>query len=233
MAVYTGSGESDVTVRVESILVIAILLALLLQLPRLDDPPELRLVGSEIDRVAEIRGGALYADLEGRGTVLVYVTGLRMHEDTSGTVYITKLDGLVLGSAGHPEPLHIDSTAEAATLGWRTVAHLDGVVLPGSHRTRSSYEFRKLRLRKAIHDGEHVLFVIGRLEGFDLATRRVVSDVFSEKDSCPAIPFLECVDVPGSRACFWAWTGTVCWEGGRDPSLASVAWTAGYGGTAD
>ena len=217
------------TVRVQTIVVLAALLILLLQLPRLDDPPELRLVGAEIDRVAEITGGALYAELPGRGVTLVFVSGLRMHEAPSGTAYVTKLDGLVLENGHQPETIHVDATAQAASLGWRPVSHLDGLVLPGNQRTRHPYEFRKLRLRKAIHEGQDVLLVVGRLEGLDLVTGRVVSDDFDEHDSCPAIPFLECVSVSGSDDCFWALTGTVCWEGGRDPSLASVAWAAGYG----
>jgi hypothetical protein len=219
------------SVRVQTIVVLAALLILLLQLPRLDDPPELRLVGSEIDRVAEVRGGALYVELEGHGPTLVYVTGLRMHEDpTTGTAYVTRLDGMTLGNGHEPEAVSVDSMSRATALGWRPVSHLDGLVLPANHRTRHPYEFRILRLRKAINNGQNVLLVVGRLEGLDLVTERVVSDAFSEKDTCPAIPFLECVSVPGTGECFWALTGTVCWEGGQEPSLASVAWTAGYGG---
>jgi len=222
------------TVRVQTIVVLAALLVLLLQLPRLNDPPGLRLVGSEIDRVAEVRGGALYAELEGLGPTLVYVTGLRMHEDpTSGTAYVTRFDGTVVDNGHTSETIHVDSTTQAATLGWRPVSHLDGLVLPGNHRTRHPYEFRTLRLRKAIHEGDSVLLVVGRLEGLDLMTGRVVSDAFSDSDSCPAIPFLEYVSVPGTGEHFWALTGTVCWEDGRMPSLASVAWTAGYGGALD
>lgn len=216
------------TIRVQTIVILAALLVLLLQLPRLDDPPPLRLVGGEIDRIAQIRGGALYVELEGRGMTLVYVTGMRMHEDRSGIAYVTKLDGMILDDEYGPEALSIDTTAEAVALGWRPVSYLDGLILPGNERNRHPYEFRKLRLRKAIHEGEDVVLVVGRLEGLDLVTGRVVSEDFDEHDSCPAIPLLECVGVSGRAECYWALTGTVCWEGGRSPSLASVAWTAGY-----
>ena len=218
------------TIRVQTIVVLALLLALLLQLPRLDDPPELRLVGREIDRIAEIRGGALYVELDGHGVTLVYVDELRMHEDpSSGTTYVTKLDGLVVENGHGAGTLQVDVTAEATTLGWRPVAYLDGLTLPGNLRSRHPFEFRKLRLRRAVHEGEDVLFVVGRVEGLDLVTGRVVTDAYTDLDVCPAIPFLERVSVPGTDHVFWAFTGTVCWEGGGAPSLASVGWTAGYG----
>ena len=230
--------------------VIALLVALLLQLPRLDDPPELRLVGGEITRVEDARGAALYVDMGASGIVLVYVSELLMHRDPSGTAYVTKLDGMLVEKGREDERLHIDTTRQASALGWRPVAHLDGLVLPGNGTDRHAYELRRLRLRKAIHKGRDVLLVVGRVEGLDLVTGQVVSEDYDEEASCPAIPFLECVSVSGtpqsrgsiepgptvtsrrssaSGVCFLALTGTVCWEGGRRrPSRSSLAWTAGY-----
>lgn len=248
---YTRIGDDDVTViRLESILVIAVLLALLLQLPRLDDPPELRLVGGEITRVEDIRGAALYVDMGTSGIVLVYVSELLMHQDPSGTAYVTKLDGMVLEQGREHERLHIDTTGWASAFGWRPVTHLDGLVLPGNDRDRHAYEFRRLRLRKVIHKGRDVLLVVGRVEGLDLVTGQVVSEDYDEEAACPAIPFLECVSVSGASEaresieprqmvasrrsseggdCFLALTGTVCWQNGREPpSRSSLAWTAGY-----
>lgn len=223
-----GSVIPVTTIRLQTVLVLAVLVVLLLQLPRLDDPAALRLVGGEIDRIAEIRGGALYAEVEGRGTVLVYVTELWMHEAPSGTAYVTKLDGMILDEGRRLEPLHMDATARAAALGWRRIAELDGITVPGSMHNPHPHEFRKLRLRKAIHEGREVLLVVGRLEGLDLVAGKVVSEDFDEKRSCPAVPYLERVSVPGGAGTFWALTGTVCWEGGRTPSRASLAWSAGY-----
>jgi hypothetical protein len=248
---YTRTGDDDVTmIRVESILAIAILLALLLQLPRLDDPPALRLVGGEITRVEGIKGAALYVDTGTSGIVLVYVSELLMHQAPSGTAYVTKLDGTVLGQGLEHERLHIDTTGRAAALGWRPVTHLDGLMLPGNDRDRHAYEFRRLRLRKVIHKGRDVLLIVGRVEAIDLVTGQIVSEDYDEEATCPAIPFLECVRVAGAsdtresieprpmvasrrssggEDCFLAFTGTMCWPHGREPpSRRSLAWTAGY-----
>ena len=82
---YTRIGDADVIlIKPQSILVIALLLPLLLQLPRLDDPPEVRLVGGEISRVEDIRGAALYVDMGTGGIALVFVSELLMHQDPSG-----------------------------------------------------------------------------------------------------------------------------------------------------
>ncbi len=237
-------------IRVETILILAVLLTLLLELPRLDDPPELRLVGGEIATVDDIKGAALYVDTGTSGIVLVYVSELRMHEDTSGVAYVTKLDGIVLTGGTEHEQFHIDTTERASALGWHPVTHLDGLVLPGNDRERHAYEFRRLRLRKAIFRGQDVLLIVGRVEGFDLVTGRVVSEDYDAQTACPAIPFLECVSVaspseglesirprrtvadgssPEVGECFWAFTGTICWRNEREsPSRSSLAWTAGY-----
>ena len=220
------------TIRVETILVLAALLMLLLQLPRLDDPAELRLVGDEITRVEDITGAALYVDTGTSGIVLVHVSELQMHEDALGTAYVTKLDGIVLEGDSEREQLRIDVTERASALGWLPVTHLDGLVLPGNDGGHHPYEFRRLRLRKVIHKGRNVLLVVGRVEGVDLVTGQVVSEDYDVNATCPAIPFLERVSVSntsGGSETFWALAGTVCWENGRMPAQPGLlGWTAGY-----
>jgi hypothetical protein len=236
-------------VKLESIFVVVILVGLLLQLPRLDDPPELRLVGGEIAKVEDIEGASLYVDMGSDGIVLVHVSELRMHEDPSGTAYVTKLVGLVATGGQPPRRLCLDATKRAEALGWRPVNELDGVVLPGNGSDRHAHEFRRLRLRRAVYEGRAVLLVASRVEGRDLVTGQVVAEDYNEGAVCPAIPFLERVNVsgvpghcedgggrvsgaPGGREsvdCFWALTGTICWQRDRDgPSRSSLAWTAGY-----
>ena len=229
---------------------IALLLALLLQLPRLDDPPALRLVGGEIMRVEDIGGAALYVDMGTSGIAVVYVSELLMHQAPSGMAYVTKLDGIVLEQGLEHERLHIDTTERAAALGWRPVTHLDRLVFPGNERGHHAHEFRRLRLRKVICKGRDVMLAVGRVEAIDLVTGRIVSEDYEEEAACPAIPFLECVRVAGAsetpegveprpmvasrrstgvKDCFLAFTGTMCWPHGRQPpSRSSLAWTAGY-----
>jgi len=220
------------TIRVETILVLAVLLVLLLQLPRLDDPLELRLVGDEIARVEDIKGAALYVDAGTSGIVLVYVSELRMHEDALGTAYVTKLDGTVLEADGERERLRIDVTERASALGWLPVTYLDGLVSPGNDREHHAFEFRRLRFRRVIYEGRDILFVVGRVEGLDLVTGQVVSEDYDENAACPAIPFIECVSVSntsGGSESFWALAGTVCWQDGRIPTRPGLlGWTAGY-----
>lgn len=225
------------TLRVETIFVVAVLLLLLLQLPRVDDPPELRLVGGEITRVQDVRGAALYVG-SGDGEIdLVYVTELRMHQDPSGTAYVTKLQGVILEDGRESGSLCIDATARASALGWRPVLDLDGLGLPGNRTGLHPYELRRLRLRKVIHEGRNVLLVVGRVEGLDLVTGRVVSADYDVKTQCPAVPLLEFAAVSGVSASsgtggedrFLALTGTLCWRDANEaPLRSSLAWTAGY-----
>ena len=237
-------------IRVEAIVVVAVLLLLLLQLPRVDDPATLRLVGDEITRVEDIRGACLYVDRGTSGIALLYVSELCMHEDPSGTAYVTKLDGKVLENGRQTERLHIDATERAAVLGWRPVVHLDGLVSPGNGEECHAFSFRRLRFRKVIHRGRNVLLAVARVEGRDLVTGRTACEDYDEEVACPAIPLLEPADIlgvfepegnlgtrhivtrePSSEAAegFWALTGTLCWRDGRNAlSHRSVAWTAGY-----
>ncbi len=236
------------TIRVETVLVVGLLLFLLLQLPRLDDPPDLRLVNGGIARVDEIQGAALYVDLGGGDVALVYVSELRMHADATGTAYVTRLDGLVVRRGGDSERIRFDASERAAVLGWRPVAWLDGLVVPGGPHNRHPHEFRQMRWRKAISRGEEVLFVMGRVEGQNLVTGGVVTGDFDANSACPAVPLLAPVDVgssfgcsmtasrsasgaggSGEKGCFWALAGAVCWQGKRELELRPlVAWTAGY-----
>jgi len=237
------------TIRVQTILVVAALLVLLLQLPRLDDPPELRVVGSEITRTEDMGGAALYVDTGAGGIVLVFVSELRMHRDPAGAAYVTKVDGVVLDGGSGSKRLHIDVTQEALALGWQPVMRFDGLVFPGNSRDCHAHELRRLRFRKVIHKGRDVLLVVGRVEGVDLVTGQVISEDFDEHAACPAIPLLEPVSVSsspggfdvessrrigGSRSTgngepFWALTGTVCWQSGRKAAWHSLpGWTAGH-----
>ena len=220
-------------IRLETVIVLAVLLVLLLQLPRVDDPPDLRLVGDEISSVAAIRGAALYVDRGPNGVVLAYVYALGMHRDASGVAYVSKLDAQIPLSGGRFEWVRIDATAEATARGWQPVTTLDGLVLPGAGGTGHPVEFRRLRLRKAVCQGQDVLFLVGRVEGRDLVSRRVIAEDFDQDVACPAVPVLQPVSASGSGdgaiGPFWAWTGTVCWQGSRLPtSRASLVWTAGY-----
>jgi len=221
-------------VRLESLIVIVILVGLLLQLPRLDDPPELRLVGGEIVRVEDIEGAALYVDMGSSGTALVQVSEMRMHEDPTGAAYVTKLDGLVLAEGGTAGRLLVDVTEQASRLGWRPVVELDGIILPGADGGRHALEVSRLRLRRAIYKGRDVLFVVSRVEGRDLVTGRVIADEYIQGAVCPAIPLLKLTDAcaaagaRGTESCLTL-AGTVCWQNGRGPlAQGSPVWTAGY-----
>jgi len=220
------------TIRVETILALAVLLLLLLQLPRLDDPPETRLVGGEITKVEDIKGAALYVEEETIGAALLYVSELRMHEDPSGVAYVTRLDGTLVSQSGTLERFHTDVTARASALGWTPVTELDDLISPGSGRGRHPFEFRRLRLRKIIYEGRDILFAVGRIEGRDLATGQVVSEEYDASAACAAIPYLEpvhVIDSSGNTESFWALTGTLCWRSERTLAQAGLpAWTAGY-----
>jgi len=219
------------TMRVETIVALAVLLLLLLQIPRVDDPPDLRLVGSEILTTEDVKGAALYLETEADGVVLMYVSELRMHADRSGVAYVTRLDGVRYNANGAPERFLADATAQAAANGWTPVSRLDDLVSPGKTDGHAGFEFRRLRLRKAIQEGRDVLFVVGRLEGRDLLTGRVVSEEY-DAATCPAVPYLEAVDakdVTGTPGRLWALTGTLCSESGSKLSRAALpVWSAGY-----
>ena len=229
---YASIGDDNVTtIKAQTIVVLFLLLALLSRLPRLDDPPEMRVVNGEIARVEEMQGAALYMDAGMDEAELVYVSRLYMHEDVSGIAYVTGLEGTVCGPDGRLVRKSIDDTERASSLGWTPVSSLDGLVSPGNGRERNAFALNRLRLRRVIHKGRDVLFAVTRVEGTDLETGRVISEDTGGDLICPAIPLLEHVAVPtssGGSERFWALTGTVCWNDGRRPTWpGSPGWTAG------
>ncbi len=211
--------------------ILLVLGVLLLRLPRLDDPPEMRVVNGEIARVEEIQGAALYMATEANEAELVYVSHLCMQRDPSGLAYVTELEGTIHRENGRLDRKRVDDAARASSLGWVPVHQLDGLVSPGNGRERRPFELNRLRLRRVIHKGQDVLFAVTRVEGTDLVTGRIVSEENSGDSASPAIPLLEQVTVSTSSGRverFWALTGTVCWKNGRRPAWpGSPGWTAG------
>lgn len=229
---YTSIGDGDVTkIEVQTIIVLFLLLGLLGRLPRLDDPPDMRVVNGEIVRVEDIQGAALYMSVGTDEPELVYVSRLCMHEDASGMAYVTGLEGTVYETDGSATRRSVDDVDRASSLGWTSVSMLDGLVSPGNGRERHAFALNRLRLRRVIHKGRDVLFAVTRVEGTDLKTGRVISEDRGGDPVYPAIPLLEQVIVStssGGSERFWALTGTVCWNNGRRPTWpGSPGWTAG------
>jgi|GEM_PF-3469149 len=246
-AIYTDGGESDLSVmRVESILVIAILLALLLQLPRVDEARPPLSIGGLLSRVSSIEGAAVYVDLGANGVALVDVSEIRMHRDPSGNTYVTLLEGDHIGGGGGVRGVRIDTTERAEELGWRPVNRMDGLVFSGPG---GEYEFGELRFQKLLHEGV-VLLAVGSIEGIDLTTGRVISEEYAPGvDVCPSVPVIGCAGAVGTRNgclsverggwvtgcrclqgedCFWTVTGTACWDAACKGSCRGTpGWSAG------
>ena len=231
--------------RVESILVIAILLALLLQLPRADEASPPLPIGGALSRVSSLRGAAVYVDLGANEVALVNVSEIRMHRDSGGNAYVTRLEGTHIGGGGGVRGMRIDATERAEELGWRPVSRVDDLVFPGSS---GPYELGQLRFQKLLHRGV-VLLAVGSIEGLDPTGRMISEEYALRRDVCPSVPVIGCTGplgassgrlsverggwVTGCRClqgedCFWTVTGTVCWDvvcarGCRD----TAGWSAG------
>jgi hypothetical protein len=236
------------TMRLESILVIVILLALLLQLPRLDDARPPTLVGGEILRTGDLEGAAVYVDIGTGGVSLVHVSRLGLHRDSAGNAYVTRLEGTFLEAGSEYLGVRIDTTERAEELGWRSVISFDGLLFPGPGGMRKAYEFSRLRFQKLLHNGL-ILLAIGSIEGVDRTTGRAISEKYVPGEAVyPTLPVIRCTSVSGAPGdcdvserggwivgcrcsgggeCSWTVAGTACWQNGREGTCRSASgWSA-------
>jgi hypothetical protein len=245
---YTRMGDDVNVMRLESILVIAILLALLLQLPRLGDAQPPTLVGGEILRIGDLEGAAVYVDIGMGGVSLVHVSRLGLHRDSAGNAYVTRLEGTFLEAGSEYSGVRIDTTQRAEELGWRPAISLDGLLFPGPNGTREAYEFRRLRFQKLLHNGL-ILLAVGSIEGVNRTTGRAISERYAPgRAVCPTLPVIQCTSVSGASGdcrvherggwivgcrcsnggeCSWTVTGTACWQGGCEGTCRrGTGWSA-------